>query len=129
MEAKKAFQGAARGVGHILSAEAREKLGPLREQLLDGTAQVQSKAGRRIMQLADSIRDLGTRLERENEARAVARKLEETADYLRFRSADGIARDAAQVIRRNHVIPIAVGLLGAVVAYKLVASRRGGHEE
>jgi len=123
MEAKRAIQGAARGVGHILSGEAREKLGPLREQLLNGTAHVQSKAGRRIMQLADSIRDLGSRLERDHEARAVARRLEETADYLRFRSADGIARDAAQAIRSTHVIPIAVALVGAAIAYKLVASR------
>ncbi len=129
MDTKKAIHGTVRGVGHILGGEARERLGPLREQLLGGTAQVQSKAGRKIIQLADRIRDLGTRLDREHEAQSVARKLEETADYLRFRSTGGIARDAAQAIRRNPVVPVAIGLAGVVLAYKLVASRRNGTPE
>ncbi len=124
MEPKKVLGGAARGAGHILGGEARQRLAPLKDKLRDGSAEIQSKAGRQIIRLAEKIRHIGARLEREHEAQAVARKLEETADYVRFRPAEGIARDAAQAIRRNHLIPIAVGLLGAVVAYKLVASRR-----
>lgn len=123
MEVKEILGTTSQGAGHIIAGEARERLAPIKKHLLESTENVQSQAGRQILSLAEKIRQLGAQLDRGAEVQTIARKLEETADYVRFRSPDGIARDAARALKRHHVIPIAAGLVGAALAYKLISKR------
>lgn len=127
--AQRTVQFGARSAGHIVEGEARRKFGPARKRLLENSERTQSRAARRITRLAEEIRRFGERIQHTGEAHILARRLEETADYLRFRPADRVARDAVSVIRRSKLLPIAGALLGGAIAYRILTRNRGRRQE
>lgn len=118
-----AAQFATRSAGHVVEGETRRKLRPAATRLMNQTQSVQTRAARRIDRLAHSVRRLGGRLERPDEAQTLARRLEETADYLRFRPSEYVAKDTIAVIRRSHIVPITGAVLAGFLAYKWISSR------
>lgn len=122
--ARTAASFAARGAGHIAEGEMRRKLGPTRDRMTARTEALQSRASRRIDHMASRIRRLGQKVERTDEAHLLARRLEETADYLRYRPSDLVARDAMSAARENRVLLIAGAAVGAFLTYRLVRRYR-----
>ncbi|HLV02942.1 MAG TPA: hypothetical protein VKZ59_16860 [Acidobacteriota bacterium] len=123
--ARSAASFAARGAGHIAEGEMRRRLGPARARLTARTEALQSRASRRIDHLASRIRRLGHRIERAEEAHVLARRLEETADYLRYRPSGLVARDAISVAKEKRIFLLAGVALGAFLTYKLIKRKRG----
>lgn len=119
-----AARGATRSARYVLEGEARHRMAPIRLRWGGRTATVQSVTGRQIDRLAEQIRWLGRRLERPEEAHLLARRLEETADYIRFRPAAKMFSDAGGLMRRYPSIPIALGVLGLFVGYRMLCRRR-----
>jgi len=70
--------------------------------------------------LAGRIRRLAT----PSRTRAVARSLEKSADYLRYRAADDIARDAWHAVNRKPVWITAGTALGGLIAYRWMSRAR-----
>jgi len=114
---KKVGEAAARGI-------VREKTGRIRDQLEDGTQAFKQEAAERVERVADQIRGLGQQFDRRDEAHLVARRLEKTADYLRYRSSGDIAADAWATTRQYRLLWLAGGLLAGVVAFRLVQTHR-----
>lgn len=118
------LRGMGRGARRIVEGEARERLKPVRDRLADSAERVQSSTGRKIDRLAGQIWKLGHRLDRPGEARLIARRLEETADYLRFRPAGHLVHDAASALRRRPLLPVAGALVAGLVAFSLLWNHR-----
>lgn len=76
-----------------------------------------------IESLADQIKDLGRQFERSEEAAGVARRLEKTADYIRYRPAAEVAGDTWAVVKRYRLLWITGGLLGGIIIARLAQKR------
>jgi hypothetical protein len=103
----------AKGVVREQSARAGELLQPPVDQFKVESAE-------RIEDLADHVRQLGRRLDRRDEAHALARRLERTADYLRYRPAGDVAADAFRAVTRSPLAWTAAGLLGSILLYRVI---------
>ena len=119
-----AARGATRSARYVLEGEARHRFGPVRNRWSGRTEKFQSVTGRQIDRLAEQIRWLGGRLERPEEAHLLARRLEETADYIRFRPASKMVSDAGGLMRRHPYVPVALGALGFFIGYRMLSNRR-----
>jgi hypothetical protein len=53
--------------------------------------------------------------------RAVARKLEQSVDYLRYRSGEDMARDAWRAVNRRSVWVTASSVLAGLITYRLLS--------
>lgn len=115
--AKDTGSAAARGV-------AREKLHALRERVEPPVDEFTTEASRRVEALADQIRALGGRLDRPAEAHRIARRLERTADYLRYRPPTRIAEDAWETVSSSRVLWAAGGVLAGAAAIALLRAAR-----
>ena len=73
--------------------------------------------------LADQIRELGGRFDRHTEAHSLARRIERSSDYLRYRPTSQIAGDAWDTVRSSPVVWIGGGLLAGLLAYRLISRR------
>jgi len=104
------------GVLHEQSARLRDRVEPPADQFKDETAE-------HIENLAEQVRTLGRKLDRRDEAHRVARRLERTADYLRFRPSAEVGADVWRVMKRSRALWIAGGLMGAYVAYRFMRKR------
>ncbi len=111
------------GAGYVAQRKVRKQLAPL-GRLVSGGEVVKSATGRKMSDLAQEIRHLGRRFERTEEAQTVARQLEKTADYIRFRSAGGMGHDLLKVMRKKSVLLTAGGVAGGYVAYRLLTNHR-----
>lgn len=87
-----------------------------RKELEDSTAGVKSRTGWRIMDLAERLRGLSLELDDPRRANRVARKLEETADYVRFRPTPRMAHDAIHSLNRKPVYLTAGTVAAAALA-------------
>lgn len=116
--AERAAESIARGVVHDRAARLRDRVEPPVDEFKEDTAE-------RIESLADQVRKLGRQLDRRDEAHVVARRLERTADYLRYRPSSEVASDAWGAIKQSQVLWIAGGALGAFILYRLLASNLG----
>lgn len=79
-----------------------------------GGSTVTNAAGAGIDAVAQRVR----RLSNSGRRRAVARKLEKSADYLRYRAGRDIARDAWRTVNRKPVWVVAGSALGGWIAYR-----------
>jgi hypothetical protein len=102
---------------------ARQRTSRAAAAIAEPAEQFKVQASEQIVGLASQIRQLGSRLERSDEAHRVARRLEQTADYLRYRPAPDVAGDAWDAVKRSPTIWIGGGLLTGFVVYRLI--RRG----
>lgn len=97
----------------------------LRERFEESTANFKAEAGARLEALAGQIRQLGEQFESLDEAAAIARRLERTADYLRYRPSVDMASDAWEAARRARLLWIAGGMAAGFLIYRLVKRNRG----
>jgi hypothetical protein len=98
---------------------SRAKARDVTRAIDDSSAELQTKAGKRIEGLARQIRHLGRGVASLQEADALARRLEETADYIRFRPASNAGRDIIQVVKKRPVyLTVVFSLLAGVLAYQ-----------
>lgn len=112
---KKAAEPTAKGLAREAAARVTDRVEAPAELF-------KHEAAERIEGLAEQVRSLGRQLDRPDEAHSVARRLERTADYLRFRPPREVADDAWQGLKRSRALIITGGLLGAWIAYRLVRS-------
>jgi len=94
-----------------------------KERVDESTEGFKVQAAQRIEALAEQIRDLGRDLDYGGEAGAIARRLERTADYLRYRPTSRIGSDALELIKENKALWIAAGLLVGMLIYRSTQSR------
>ncbi len=103
-----------------LRGSAREKVGRARDRFEESTDRFKTEAAGTIEGLADQIRELGDRFDRQGEANALARRLERSADYLRYRPSAEVAGDALAAVRESRLLWILGGMLAGALVYRLV---------
>jgi hypothetical protein len=108
----------------VIRGLSRDQAGRLENRLEESTTGLKSEAGRRIESLAAQIRKLGVDLESPFEAGRLARELERTADYLRYRRSIDMAGDAWDAIRHSPVAWAAGAAVGALLVYGVVRRTR-----
>jgi hypothetical protein len=106
-------EGTAKGI-------ARETTTDIRDRIEKPADRFKSEAADRVEGVADQIRQLGRQLDRRDEAHAVARRLERTADYLRYRPSGDVVADAWQTVKRSNLLWIGGGLVAGVIGYRLI---------
>ena len=104
----------------VIRGVTRDKMSRIGERIENTTSGLKSESGRRIESLAAQIRRLGDELESHAEAGKIARELEKTADYLRYRRTSDIAEDAWNLVRTNRAFWVAGAFLGGVLVYSVV---------
>ncbi len=82
-----------------------------------------SEAALKVEGLAGQIRELGRRFDRQQEAHTIARRVERSADYLRFRPTSEVAGDAWRAVRSSPAVWVAGGLLAGFVLYRVARPR------
>jgi DNA-binding NarL/FixJ family response regulator len=97
---------------------ARETATQLRERIEPPTDELKQEAADRVENVATQIRELGSQYDRAEEAHAIARRLERTADYLRFRPAGRVATDVWDTVSQPRVLWAAGGVLAALAVYR-----------
>jgi hypothetical protein len=98
-----------------------EKTELLKDRIETSTSRFKSEASDRIESLAAQIRSLGQQFEADEEAASLARNLERTADYLRYRPTAEVAADAWEVTRKYRLLWWAGGLLAGVIIYRMAS--------
>jgi len=104
-----------RGIAHDRAQRLRDHIEPPADQFKE-------EAADRVESVAEQVRELGQQLDRRDEAHVIARRLERTADYLRYRPAGDVVSDAWETVTRPGVLWFAGGAVAALVAYRLVRS-------
>ncbi len=113
---KDAVNGVTRGATH----EAANRVA---ERVEAGSESFRLNAAEMVESVAHQIRDLGARFERPDEAHMVARRLERTSDYIRYRPATRVAGDALRSVRSSRAVWIAGGVLTGLIVHRLVNHR------
>ena len=96
----------------------RAEIGRVKDQVDETTEGFKIEAAGRIEDLAQHIRGLGDTLHSEREAGKIARRLEKTADYVRYRKTSDIGKDTVSMIRESKAFWLAAGLLVGMIIYK-----------
>lgn len=109
--------------GTVVEGISRAKLDRVEQRVEESLENVRTEVSRRIESLAEQIHNLGQRLENPEEAQRIARELERTADYLRYRRAGDMFADSVDVVRRHRVTLLA-GIAAGTLAVALVVRRR-----
>jgi hypothetical protein len=102
-----------KGLVHEKNEDLRDRVEPPADRLKD-------EAADRVEGVAKKIRSLGDDHDRRDEADAIARRLERTADYLRFRPAAHVASDVRDTLTRPGVLWFAGGALATLTAFHLI---------
>lgn len=102
---------------------AREQASRLRDRIEPPADELKIETATRIEDVAHQVRDLGRQLDRQDEAHAIARRLEKTADYLRYRPSASVASDAWEALTQPRVLWIAGGVLAAMATYRILRAR------
>jgi hypothetical protein len=106
----------AKGIFQDQTTRLRERVEPPVDEFKEDTAE-------RIESLAEHVRKLGRQLDRRDESHAIARRLERTADYLRYRPTSEVASDAWDTVRQSKLLWVAGGAVAAFAAYRLLHAR------
>lgn len=122
-------EGKIRKVGRVVvkgvTQEQREKA---KERLEESTLAFRHEASDRIDSVAQQVRQLGAQFKRNDDAHQIARRLEKTADYLRFRPATDVAGDALDLARKYRLLWLTGGLLAGVLIYRLAVRKKSNPE-
>lgn len=105
-----AAKSTSRGLVRDQTDRLKSRIEPPADQLKEETAD-------KVERIAEQVRELGEQLGRQSEAHTIARRLERTADYLRYRPSADVASDAWQAVTRSRTVWIAGGVIGALAAY------------
>ncbi len=118
-------EGSIRKVGRVVVRGAtQEKREKAKERLEESTVAFRHEASDRIDSVAQQVRQLGSQFDRHEDAHQIARRLEKTADYLRFRPAADVAGDALALAREYKLLWVTGGLLAGVIIYRLVIHKK-----
>jgi len=101
---------------------AQERTRRMRDRIEPPADQLKEEAADRVEGVAEQVRELGQRLDRRDEAHVIARRLERTADYLRFRPARDVWSDVWDTVTRPGVLWLAGGVVATIVAIRLARS-------
>lgn len=112
---EKAAYGAAREI-------VRDRVEHTRDRFEAGADNLTEHAADRVEALAERVRELGARHDRRDEAQTVARRLERTADYLRYRPVAKVPGDAWQAAKNSPTAWATAAVAAGLVTY--VAVRR-----
>ncbi len=104
--------------GTVRDTESRAE-----KRIDEATEDFRREAAAKMEALAEQIRELGGRFDRHTEAHHLARRLERSSDYLRYRPTSRIAGDAWDTVRRSPVVWVGGGLLAGLVVYRLMSRR------
>ena len=111
-------------VGNVMARGViREEARTLRVRARRSADGLKTGAALRAEGLAGRIRELGRRFDRPQEAHAIARRVERSADYLRFRPTAEVAGDAWRRVRSSPAVWVAGGLLAGLVLYRVARPR------
>ncbi len=102
--------------GHFLM-DMGSRIAPIAGTVVLGGSAVTSTAGAGIDAMAQRVR----RVSSPARTRPIARRLEKSADYLRYRAGDDMARDAWNTVNRKPVWIAASSALGGWIAYRLLS--------
>lgn len=102
---------------------AREQAARLRDRVEPPADELKVETARLIENVAEQVRELGRQLDRDSEAHTIARRLERSADYLRFRPSAAVANDAWDTVTQPRVLWVAGGVLAALAAYRMLRTR------
>jgi hypothetical protein len=117
--------GSIRKVGRVVvRGVAQEKREKAKERLEESTIAFRHEASDRIDSVAQQVRQLGTQFDRHEDAHQIARRLEKTSDYLRFRPAADVAGDALALARKYRLLWLTGGLLAGVIIYRLAIRKK-----
>lgn len=94
------------------------------ERMETSTLAFRNQASDRIDAVAQQVRQLGAQFDRHGDAHEIARRLEKTADYLRYRPAADVAGDAWALARKYQVLWITGGLLLGLIIYRMTQRDR-----
>jgi hypothetical protein len=97
---------------------ARDTAEQIRQRVETPADDLKEEAADRVESVARQIREIGSHLDRSGEAHVIARRLEQTADYLRYRPATRIATDAWDTLTQPKVLWAAGGALAVLVLYR-----------
>ena len=102
---------------------AREQAARLRDRVEPPADELKIETARLIENAAQQVRELGRQLDRVSEAHTIARRLERSADYLRYRPSAAVANDAWDTVTQPRVLWVAGGVLAALAAYRILRTR------
>ncbi len=114
-----AAYGAVREVAH-------DQMEHVKERLEAGAENLTEHAADRVEALADQVRQLGNRHDRRDEAQAIARRLERSADYLRFRPLGKVPGDAWEAAKQSRLLWATVAVTAGLLTYSAVRRHRRG---
>jgi hypothetical protein len=103
----------------------KAELDRVKDRIDESTEGFKFEAAQKIESLAEQIRHLGEDSKAHAEAGSIARRLERTADYLRYRPTSDIAEDALDTVRESKAFWIAAGLLVGILIYRSVRAHSG----
>jgi hypothetical protein len=109
-----------RAVESAASGAVRAQTVPIRDRIEPPVDEFKEDSAERIENLADQVRALGRKLDRRDEAQVVARRLEKTADYLRYRPSGEVVSDAWDAVTRSRVLWVAGGAVAALFSLRLL---------
>lgn len=115
------IENAGRSVARGLTVDQAQRVSSRIEESASG---LKSETGRRIESLAAQIRNLGRELDSPLEAGRLARELERTADYVRYRRSTDIAADTWRFLKRSRAVWVAGGLAAGLLVYSLTRRSR-----
>jgi len=101
----------------------REKTVQAEEKFDQATEAFRREAAAKMESLAEQIRELGGRFDRHAEAHGLARRIERSSDYLRYRPSSQIAGDAWDAVRKSPVVWVGGGLLVGLLLYRTMTKR------
>jgi hypothetical protein len=120
MSTAQAIEGAAAAVAR---GTVRDTASRAEERIDGATDSFRQEAAARMEALAEQIRELGGRFDRHTEAHHLARRIERSSDYLRYRPTSRIASDAWDTVRRSPVLWVGSGVLAGMLLYRSLARR------
>lgn len=101
----------------------RETVDHAEETIDRATEDFRREAAAKMETVAEQIRELGGRFDRHAEAHHLARRIERSSDYLRYRPTSRMAGDAWDAVRRSPVVWVGGGLLAGLLMYRAVSRR------
>ena len=105
-----------RGIARDQAARFRNRVEPPADEL-------KLEAARLVEDVARQVRELGRQLDRDGGAHAIARRLERSSDYLRYRPSGAVATDAWDAVTQPRVRWLAGGALAALATYRILRAR------
>lgn len=108
----------------LVQGASHQKLDELKERVEDATRTAKEGTADRFESLAEQLRRSSGNAEGLEGRQRLARRLEKSADYLRYRPTAEVGKDAWAAARKYHLFWFAGGFLAGVLVYLAVKRRK-----